>query len=238
MKPQLIVQDFAGIHNADGEGTRARLLKGGSWKRQRIIVILPASDTMSTRVALSHWNLMFPPNNGVLRILALGLEVGDAYSTAIEQVLAHPELSTWEYILTLEHDNAPPSDGVIKLLNRMEAHPEYACIGGAYYTKGPGGVLQAWGDPNDPVANFRPQLPVPGQLVPCVGTGMGFNLWRLPMFKDARLRRPWFKTVAGKEGIGTQDLFFWGDARKYGYKAAIDCDCPVGHFEAATETMW
>jgi hypothetical protein len=230
----LVIQDFGGAHNADYEGTRARLIKGGSWKHQRVVVILPAADLIPAKVALSHWNLIFPPNNGVLRILAQGMEVGDAYSQAIEQVLANPELSQWEYLLTLEHDNLPPQDGVLKLIERMEAHPELSCIGGLYFTKGPGGCPQIWGDPKDPVLNFRPQLPVDGQLVECCGTGMGFNLWRLAFFKDKRLRRPWFKTLTGIEGqgVGTQDLYFAGDARKYGYRCAVDCSVKVGHIDA------
>lgn len=238
MNPQLVVQDFGGAHNADLSTTRARLIKGASWKRQRIVVVLPAGASIPAKVALSHWNLAFPPNNGVVRILAQGLEVGDAYSTAIEQVLAHPELGSWEYILTLEHDNMPPADGVFKLLAQMEAHPELACVGGLYFTKGEAGVAQIWGDPRDPVVNFRPQVPVAGQLVECCGTGMGFNLFRLAMFKDARLRKPWFKTAKGIEGCATQDLYFWSDARKHGYRCAIDCDVRVGHYDAAADMVW
>lgn len=230
MSGQLIIQDFAGAHNRDAK-VGARLLKGGSWKRQRVVVVLPAAATIPAKVALSHWNLAFPPNNGVVRILAQGLEVGDAYSQAIDGILAHPDLKEWEYLLTVEHDNLPPSDGVVRLIEQLEAHPEYACIGGLYYTKGPGGVPQIWGDPKDPVLNFRPQVPMDGQLVECCGTGMGFNLWRLSMFKDPRLRRPWFKTICGKEGVGTQDLHFWSDARKHGYRCAIDCGVKVGHFD-------
>lgn len=231
MKPQLVIADFGGKHNSDLNGTSTRLLKGGSWKRQRIVVILPAADSIPAKVALSHWNIAFPPNNGVVRILAQGMEVGDAYSTAIEQVLANPVLGEWEYILTIEHDNMPPSDGVIRLVEQMEAHPELSCIGGLYFTKGYGGVAQIWGDVKDPVVNFRPQLPDPnGGLVECCGTGMGFNLWRMSMFKDARLRKPWFFTQT-KNGVGTQDLVFWGDARKYGYRCAIDCSIKVGHYD-------
>jgi hypothetical protein len=237
-RPELVIQDFGGAHNKDLDASRARLIRGGSWKHQRIVVIIPAGASIAAKVALSHWNLMFPPNNGVVRILAQGMEVGDAYSTAIEQVLLHPDLSQWEFVLTLEHDNMPPADGVIALVKQMEAHPEYACIGGLYFTKGPEGVPQIWGDPTDPQLNFRPRLPVPGQLVECCGTGMGFNLWRMKMFQDPRLRRPWFKTVAGKEGIGTQDLYFWSDARKHGYRCAIDCAVTVGHFDQGTDIVW
>lgn len=179
-----------------------------------------------------------PPNQAVHRMAAIGMEVGEAFSNAIEQIISHPEIGQWEYILTIEHDNIPPADGVLKLLKRMEAHPEYACVGGLYWTKGISGVPQIWGDPKDPVLNFRPQPPVPGQLVECCGTGMGFNLWRMSMFKDSRLRKPWFKTVAGKEGIGTQDLYFWADARKYGYRCAIDCDVLVGHYDVSEDICW
>lgn len=241
MKPQLVVQDFGGAHNKDLHATRARLIKGGSWKKQRIIVVLPAGDMIPAKVALSHWNLAFPPNNGVVRILAQGMEVGDAYSTAIEQILAHPELSQWEYVFSIEHDNMGPADGVIKLIEHMENHPDFSCIGGLYFTKGEGGCAQIWGDPKDPTPNFRPQLPDPnGGLVECCGTGMGFNLFRLSMFKDSRLRKPWFKTLNGKngEGIGTQDLTFWSDARKYGYRCAIACDVRVGHYDAAADFTW
>ena len=174
------------------------------------------------------------------------MEVGDAYSTAIDNILAHPDLSKWEYILTIEHDNAPAADGVVKLVERMEEHPEFACIGGLYFTKGEGGVAQIWGDIKDPLPNYRPQPPDPnGGLVECYGTGMGFNLWRLKMFTDKRLAKPWFKTLNGKDGKGvaTQDLVFWSDARKYGYRCAIDCSVKVGHYDhlgsfGLPDTMW
>ncbi len=231
MQKQLIIQDFSGVHNKDLQATTSRIITGGSWKNQRIIVILPAGKTIPAKVALSHWNLVFPPNNGVMRILAQGMEVGEAYSTAIDQILQHPELSQWEYILTLEHDNAPPADGVIKLVEQMEKHPELACIGGLYFTKGPGVVAQIWGDIKDPIQNFRPQAPdLNGGLVECYGTGMGFNLFRLSMFKDERLRKPWFKTQT-ENGVASQDLYFWVDARKYGYRCAIDCSVKVGHYD-------
>jgi hypothetical protein len=222
-----------GFHNSDLEASSKRVLEGGSWKKQRVITILPSADMISAKVALSHWSLAFPPNQAAHRMLALGHEVGDAYSTAIKDILGHPDLSQWEYILTIESDNMPPGDGVVKLIKQMELHPEFACIGGLYWCKGYEGCAHIWGDIKDPIPNYRPQVPVPGQLVECYGTSMGFNLWRLSMFKDTRLRQPWFKTLDGSEGtgIGTQDLYFWGDARKYGYRCAVDCSVLVGHYD-------
>ena len=68
-------------------------------------------------------------------------------------------------------------------------------------------------------------------MIECNGVGMGFALWKMSIFKDERLRKPWFKTIAGREGAGTQDLYFWGDARKYGYRCAVDCAVCVGHID-------
>jgi hypothetical protein len=235
-KPQLVMQEVGGEHNRDLKKSVARIIKGGSWKTQRVITILPSADMVSAKCMLSWWNLAYPPNNANHKILALGQEVGDAYSNAIEQIISHPDLSKWEYILTLESDNMPPGDGLIKLLEKMEEHPEFACIGGLYWTKGPGGVAQIWGDIKDPLINYRPQPPDPnGGLVECYGVANGFNLFRTAMFKDEKLKRPWFRTLNGKDGqgIGTQDLVFWGDARKHGYRCAIACDVKVGHHDQA-----
>lgn len=239
MTPQIVTMD-GGRHNADLAKSSARIYEGAAWKKQRIVVLLPAAAQMPTKAALAMWSLIFPPNQGVVRMAAIGMEVGEAYSSAIEQVLANPELSQWEYILTVEHDNIPPQDGVLRLVKQMEAHPEFACIGGLYWTKGEEGVPQVWGDPKDPQINFRPMPPDPnGGLVECCGTGMGFNLWRIKMFADKRLRRPWFRTVANlQEGVGTQDLFFWGDARKYGYRCAVDCGVLVGHYDVSNDVTW
>lgn len=238
--PRFSEPELAGFHNTNLAASTLRILEGASWKKQETIILLPAAKMVPTKAAMSWMNLMTPPNQSCPKIAMLGMEVGDAYSTAIEHVLAHPQLKDHRYILTIEHDNIPQPDGLLRLLARAEAHPEFACIGGLYWTKGPGGVPQIWGDPKDPIINFRPQPPDPnGGLVECNGTGMGFNLWRTSMFLDQRLRRPWFRTVASSaEGVGTQDLYAWGDFRKHGYRAAIDCSVHVGHFDVATDTNW
>lgn len=231
MSTPQIVGFEPGMHNTNMDDAIKRLNESGVYKEQSIIVIVPALSKVMAKAASSWWNLIFPPNQKVVKLFALDMEVGEAYSQTIESILAHPELSKFKYILTLEHDNVVPVDGVVNLVARMEAHPEFACIGGLYWTKGETGVPQIWGDVNDPVLNFRPQIPAPGELKECNGTGMGFNLWRLDMFRDDKLRKPWFKTVAGREGAGTQDLYFWADAKKFGYRCAVDCAITVGHVD-------
>lgn len=231
MKPELIVQDFGGLNNADLGKSGARIIRGGSWKKQNIVVILPATEMIQAKVALALWSLIMPPNNGCVRILALGQEVGQAYSSAIEQVLSHPQLKDFQFILTVEADNLPPQDGVLKLLETLETHPELSWVSGLYWTKGVGGVPQIWGDPNDPTLNFRPQPPRPDCVQECCGTGQGFALYRMGLFKDERIEKPWFKTERGAGGVSTQDLHFAKNARKWGHRCAVDTRVKVGHVD-------
>ena len=186
----MIVGLETGVHNSILQKSGQRILESGSWKQQRVIMLIPAGKSIPTKVYLSHCGLIFPPNNASYRMACIGMEVGEAFSSAIESIMAHPDLSQWEYILTIEHDNIPPADGLIKLLKTMETHPEYSCVGGLYWTKRRRGCSSNLGRPKE-LLNFRPQPPDPnGGLVECCGTGMGFNLWRMSMFKDPKLRKP------------------------------------------------
>lgn len=243
MQPTILSSYDGGKRNADLDQAVSQLDASAQYKDLSTVIIVPALASVPTKVVASWLNLINPPNQRICRLFAVGMEVGEAYSRTIESVLAHPELSTWKYMLTLEHDNVPPPDGFLKLLARMESDEgkDYAAVGGLYFTKGEGGVAQIWGDPQSFPLNFRPQRPNPeGKLVECCGTGMGFTLFRLSVFKDEKLRRPWFKTSASREeGINSQDLYFWTDARKNGgHRCAIDCSVKVGHLDLATDFVW
>lgn len=243
MNPQIISLDLAGKHNSNVDESAKAIKKRGIYKDQSTVVIVPAFGSVPTKCVAAWRSLITPPNQAVYWLWALGMEVGEAYSQTIEQVLVNPQLAKCKYILTLEADNAPPPDGLLRLIEQMEEHPEYDCIGGLYWTKGDGGVPQIWGDRKDPICNFRPQPPVTNGLVECWGTGMGFNLFRMEMFKDERLRKPWFKTKADATGVGTQDLYAWDDFQKNGHRCAIDCNVLVGHYDldgkfGSPDTMW
>ena len=243
MEAQIIAPDY-GKHNQMIDDSIRRLNTAGAYKDLSTVQLIPCFGQVPTKCVASWMNMITPPNGKFYRMWCLGMEVGEAFSQSIENILAHPELSNYKYLLTVEHDNTIPPDGLVNLLARMEAHPELSCIGGLYWTKGDGGVPQIWGDPKDPMVNYRPQPPKTGELVECCGTGMGFNLWRMEMFKDSRLPRPLFRTKANAtEGVGTQDLSFWGEARKLGYRCAIDCNVLVGHYDLAgqfgpPDTTW
>ena len=100
-----------------------------------------------------------------------------------------------------------------------------------------------YGNPTEMPKSFIPQVPVPDTVQECNGLGMGFNLFRLKMFKDSKLPKPYFKTlVEHTPGIGTkmftQDLYFYTNAGQLGYKFACDTRVKVGHFSSEEDIVW
>lgn len=182
---------------------------------------------------------MIPMNQKFTRIIIKGMEVAEAYNTAVETILNHPELKNWKYMLTLEEDNMPPPDGLLKLYENVE---DYAVIGGLYWTKGEGGQPMIYGDPRG-IFSFIPQVPIPDTIQECNGLGMGFNLWNLNIFRDPKFEKPWFKTVQSwspEEGgkMYTQDLYAYEKIRKLGYKVACDTRVKVGHYSIEEDFVW
>lgn len=229
-----------GRHNTNLTQSRDRLIKGNTYRDASTICIVPTRGVIPVRVVESWMGLMAPMNQKFMRMFVSGHEVGQAYTMAIEQILSHPELSKWQYILTLEEDNMPPPDGLIKL---CESIGDFAAVGGLYWTKGEMGQPMIYGDPRSMPMNFMPQIPIPESLQPCNGLGMGFTLFRLKTFQDPRLRKPWFRTEQSfQHGVGarayTQDLYFFEDLRKHGYKVACDTRVKVGHLDVNTDIVW
>lgn len=242
MKPAIIIENLnLGIHNADLQATIDRLEKGKTYRDLSTIIICPTRGMIPDRVVQSWMGLIRPMNQKVIGpIFFRGYEVGHAYNMAIEFILNNPQLSTWKYILTIEEDNLPPPDGLLKLYENIE---EYDCIGGLYWTKGEGGQPMIYGDPSVEPLNFIPQVPKADTIQEANGLGMGFNLWKVDMFKDERLRKPWFVTLqdySPESGSRTytQDLYFYENARKLGYKFACDTRVKVGHLDPSTDVVW
>ncbi len=237
-KPEIVMSDWQGRHNASDY--EARLLREGLYKDCSTICIIPTRGTIHHKVVQCWMSLFTPMNQKFIRMFVSGMEVGAAYSTAIEQILAHPELSQWKYILTLEEDNMPPPDGLIKL---QESIGNYGAVGGLYWTKGDMGQPMCYGNPAVTPKNFIPQIPAPDTITECNGLGMGFTLFKLDMFKDPNIPKPLFKTVQSYEpGTGarayTQDLYFFENAAKCGYRFACDSRVKVGHYAADQDIVW
>ena len=227
-----------GIHNSSDY--TSRLTKSGLYKDCSTICSIPTRGSIPAK-EVQNWLGMIPPmNQKFTRLFIEGMEVGAAYSSAIENILANPELSKWKYILTLEEDNLVPPDGLLKLLESIE---QYDAVGGLYWTKGEHGQPMCYGDPRVAPKNFIPQIPKPDTLTHCTGLGMGFTLFKLDMFKNKDLPRPLFETrQVYTPGLGmeayTQDLKFFENAGKLGYKFACDSRVKVGHLDVNTGIVW
>lgn len=239
MKPQIVMENWQGRHNEDPESSRDRLLDAKSYRNLSTVLVVPTRGTIPSRVVQCWMNLMMPMNQRVMRMFVIGLEVGEAYNSAVASILAHPELSTWKYMVTLEDDNMPPPDGLLNLYKGMD---QYDVVGGLYWTKGEGGQPMIYGNPKEFPKNFIPQVPqeVEG-LQECNGLGMGFNIFKIDIFK--KIPGPWFKTVQQyTPGQGasmyTQDLWFYQEAAKYGFRFACDTRVKVGHYDLDNDIIW
>lgn len=242
-----------GYHNMNPQASRERILTGASYRDCSTVALLPTpKDTGSLhyKVGAALATLVKPMNQKFHLQYLEGMEVADAYNQGIQWVLQHPEVSKWKFVLTVEHDNTPPPDGLTKLIETMYLGP-WAAAGGLYWTKGEGGMPMIYGDPRDPVPNYRPLAPVMDDVQECRGLAMGFTLWDMELFKDNRLPiscvdkndlskgAVWFRTLSDwspNTGIqsGTQDLDFCGRAGALGYRFCVDTRVKVGHvqFEA------
>lgn len=232
----------AGYHNADLPASRSRLIRGSTYKDVSTICVIPTRGLVSARVLQSWFAMLAPMNQRFYRMFVIGMEVGEAYTAAVEQILASPELSKWKYMLTLEEDNIPPPDGLLRLYESIE-EGGFGAVGGLYWTKGPGGQSMIYGSPSVMPRNYIPQPPMLDVVQPCNGLGMGFTLFRLSMFRDGRIERPWFKTVQEYiPGVGvrqgTQDLQFFEKAVKAGYIFASDNRVKVGHYSVDEDIVW
>lgn len=240
-QPQVIVGSWeSGVHNADLESASKRVKAGKGYRDLSTVCVIPTRGVIPARAVESWWGMISPMNQAFTRIFVSGMEVGDAYNYAIELILNHPVLSKWKYVLTLEEDNLPPPDGLIKLYENIDKYP--AGLGGLYWTKGECGQPMIYGDPVG-VMNFRPQVPQKDTIQECNGLGMGFTLFSLDVFRDERIEKPWFKTInewtpEGGAQLGTQDLHFFAKARQAGYKVACDTRVKVGHLDVNTGMVW
>lgn len=191
------------------------------------------------RVVEAWQTLQWPMNGKRYMQLVTGGEVGDAYDETLFQLMQHPDIAKWKYVLTLEDDNIPPPDAVRMLIEAIEAGP-FDAVGGLYFTKGDLGMPQCYGDPDHYARTgeleFRPRDIVSavknGHIVPCNGIAMGCSLYRMSMFRD--IPRPWFQTTAGS----TQDLFFCSKAVRAGKRFAVDCRVRVGHLDVASGIVY
>lgn len=214
-----------------------------SWD-QSTIIITPSRGMMHISVTMSLLSLLLPVNNIHSRAATIGMEVGEAYSSMIDKILVDKELARFRYVCTLEDDMIVPPGGLIKL--HKDIVKGYDIVGALYWTKDEiNSYPLVYGRPELGFEDTMPVEPNPGgglQEVNCVG--MGFTLFRKSLFEDERFARPFFQTsqTVSDDGMHcdttTQDMFFQMQARKFGYKIAVDLDVKCGHLNTATGKVY
>ena len=234
---KLAASNDSGWHNQNLERSIERIQKGQTYKNLSTIWVTVTRGTLKCKV-VSNWMSLIKPMNQPFfgPIFIENEEVGTGYQKAFEMILDHPELSKWRYIFTCEEDNLPTQDCLLKMYESIE---KYDCIGALYWTKGENGQPMIYGDPAVMPKNFVPQIPKLDTIQPCNGLGMGCNLFKISSFKTKLkdMPKPWFKTIQEPGRGFTQDLWFYQEAAKYGYKVACDTRIKCGHL-ADDGTVW
>jgi len=237
-EPRILIGDSIGKHNANLDESIKRIDKSKMYKDNSTIMICPTRGMFPTIVVQSWMKLLRPMNQQLAGpIFAESMKVDVAYETLIEYILTNEHLNKYKYILTIEEDNLPPADGLIKLYECMD---DYDVVGGLYWSKGDLGFPMIFGNPEDPT-DFKPVVPIPNSLQRANALGMGFNLFKLDMFKH--IPKPWFKTEEGKNEDGgtvaiTQDMYFYKKAGALNFKFACKTDILVGHYDNRTEIIY
>jgi len=241
MKPEIILPYAPGQQNADLAKANQRLTESGSYKDLSTVIVVPTRGgrSLCPRFVSSLMGLMRPMNQKCFGpVFMSGMEVGKAFNSAIEMILSHPELSKWKFVLTVEDDNIPPPDALLKLYESMKSHD---VVGALYWTKGEGGQPMIYGDPTLAQINFVPQRVQSGTVQRCNGVGMGCTLFKMDLFR--KIPAPWFETIQdwdpNKGGRGyTQDLAFCEKVCKIGGKIAVDTSVKVGHLDIENNHLW
>lgn len=229
---QINLDHMVGRHNENPNAAEV-IVKGNLWRDLSTVWVTPTTDhRLDDQVVFQSWmGIHKAPNQKFIQLCIGGAEVGDAYNAAVEMVLRdtqHP----WKYIITVESDNMPPIDGMLKLYESVD---KFDVIAGLYWMKTEKGHAHIYGNPDDPDSEFQPQAPRENTVQPCNGVAMGFTLFNVDIFR--KVKSPWFVT---RPGLGTQDLYFFQEAKKQGVKLRVACDTrvKVGHIDFKTRIIW
>ena len=238
---------------------RVEHIPGSTYKDSSTVVVIPTrgierdeNGNLTGGVAhpvIQSWlGLIAPMNQKRAILFASGHEVGKAYDALIANILQHPELSKWKYVLTLEDDNIQPPDAHIRLLESIEQF-NLDAVSGIYFTKGEVNMPMAYGDPAEyertGVMDFRPrdirEALAAGQMMRVNGIAMGCGLWRMSLFRE--ITSPWYVTLndmmPGKGVVGmTQDLEFCQKARLRGKTFGVDMRVKVGHLDVESGIIY
>lgn len=164
--------DPRGLNNLDFEASRARLIRGATYKDLSTVMVCPTRDDghLHGKVADAINGCIKPMNGAFFKfpfdgIRIGGHEVGRAYDAALTAIANNESLAKYPFLLTAEHDNLPQPDGLMKLQSAMYANADcdedgriirdedgilkfhFLAIGGLYWTKTQDGMGEVMSQP-------------------------------------------------------------------------------------------
>lgn len=235
--------------NLCGSFDRIETIHKSTYENCSTVIVAPTRGSIHWKIVQSWHQLIAPMNQKRALLLCAGAEVADAYNTMVANVLAHPDLSTWKYLMCLEDDNLVPPDAHIRLLEAMRDNPEADGVGGIYFTKGDQGLPLALGDAarfaETGVLDFVPMDLAPAlkegrRYVEVNGLPQGCTLFKMDLFRY--VPAPWFQSFSDITPFGaasfTQDLKFADRARRLGKRFFIDLRVKVGHLDVQTGIVY
>jgi predicted SAM-dependent methyltransferase len=139
-----------------------------------------------------------------------------------------------EYIITLDYDTWFQKEHVVKLCQLMVEHPEADAILPVQMHRESHYPLIGVDGPSGQRETYVPFDEFKKTLMP-VGTGhFGLTIFRVSALKQ--LQRPWFLPIPGpdnswNEGRQDEDIYFWNQFKKQGFKAFQANQVFIGHLQ-------
>lgn len=248
MKPTILTPwDFSGAHGKRIEVAENKIIKN-QYADQSILALVPTRTFqagLSPKWVAAANSLMKPMNQKFAGPgFICGMEVGEAYNTAVQMVTQDEKYRTFKYLLTWEDDVIPEPDALVEMLSvAVETDADVVCA--LYWSKGPAGFPMVYGDISEPI-NFRVMHPNEERYRWCYGTGMGFTLFKTDQFEKyfPGQTDEWFKTSAvfdeDKREIRayTQDLYYMEKLIRAGGKICVAQEARCGHYDAKEDVLW
>lgn len=220
--------------------------------------------SLPIQVHVALRKLAYPMNAPRSTGYVAGMEVAAAYNYLVKQgmdVRDHHG-KPFNFFLSIEHDNIPPQDGLLRLFDTIELCPDcgwlcteptedhcpsghklYDAVSGLYFIKSDPPIPMAFGDPANGPDDFGPrsisEAAQNGLVLEVNGVPQGFTLYRRTLFE--KLSEPWFQTISGEDDAGshTQDLYMCRKAKEeLGARFAVNCAVKVGHIDIKTGVIY
>lgn len=234
--------------------TKTEDIEIGSHQRCHIMVTVLTLGMVPIEWWVASSRMQFPINGQVLSNVIKGFEVGDARNLAVEHVLQIPKSHRPRWMFFFGDDMLPPWDGFVKLYEIAEKQ-KWDCLTGLYYWKGEPPTPLTWR--NDHIGRLIPNEHFAvGDVIDVDLTGLDFTLIRTDLLEKMRSEYgpPYFKTGPSKrsslpssvekftlkEGIvaHTEDVWFYGRARKLGATIGVHSGVRVSHYDVKTGCIY